>query len=124
MKSELAKHHNNLAQQQRYVRMTDEQLKRRVEMESDRRRRMKDAVIQSYGGKCACCGIPERAFLQLHHVNGNGAAHRKDLGYRCIYMWAKQNFYPPSLQVLCANCHVAKERGEDPCPCVLYRRSI
>jgi hypothetical protein len=75
-------------------------------------RRLRDIVFAAYGGaKCACCGEAEIAFLQIDHVNGDGAEHRRVLKSSSkIYRWLKVNGFPPGFQVLCANCNHAKGR--------------
>ncbi len=73
---------------------------------------MRKNVIEAYGGRCVCCRTTVTKYLQLDHVNNDGAAHRKELtGDRkggSIYVWAQRNDHPPTLQLLCANCHQAK----------------
>jgi len=67
--------------------------------------------IENYGGRCKCCGISNQKYLQLDHVNNDGAVHRKELSGKRggnIYFWAVKNNYPDRLQLLCANCHQAK----------------
>ena len=69
--------------------------------------------IEHYGGKCVCCGEKELKFLVLDHVNNDGAKQRKEMvsknGWR-FYRWLRLNNYPDrfKLQVLCANCNMAK----------------
>jgi hypothetical protein len=60
--------------------------------------------------ECSCCGETTLEFLALDHVNGDGAAHRKEIGRHALstYRWAKKNEYPSTLQVLCHNCNLAK----------------
>lgn len=60
--------------------------------------------------ECTCCGETILEFLGLDHVNGDGASHRKEIGRHSIstYRWARNNGYPPVLQVLCHNCNLAK----------------
>lgn len=81
--------------------------------------KVRQDVIQAYGGQCACCGIQHLIFLQLDHINDDGGQHRKALGVTSGFNFAraliKQGF-PPGLQVLCANCHQAKTQ-KVACPC-------
>ena len=51
-----------------------------------------------------------KEFLQLDHINNDGAAHRKQFGPDLI-KWAYLNACPKGLQVLCANCNWAKRFG-------------
>lgn len=76
------------------------------------RKRIKEQVIQAYGGACACCGIERRVFLALDHVNNDGAVQRREFGARSgwkTYIWAYKNGYPDTLQLLCHNCNTAKQ---------------
>jgi hypothetical protein len=77
-------------------------------------KQLRDDVFAAYGGyHCACCGEPEPVFLEIDHINNDGAAHRKLLkgGGRHLYNWLRTNKYPPGFQVLCANCNRAKRFG-------------
>jgi hypothetical protein len=87
-------------------------------------RRLRLAAIEAYGGKCACCGEDEEAFLVLDHINDDGHQHRASLGYGRMstagagvptYRALRQEGWPEGIvQVLCANCNTAKMRGECP----------
>lgn len=91
---------------------------------SDRRReyhqRIKRECLEMLGGACRCCGQTRLVFLQIDHINGDGAAHRRELtGGRNVatnrmYRWVLDN--PDEArrrcQVLCANCNIAKELEE------------
>lgn len=80
----------------------------------------KRIVIERYGGKCACCGEANLAFLSIDHVNNDGAQHRRNIGHgktsTRIYAWAMKNDYPDSLQVLCMNCNCGKQWNGGVCP--------
>lgn len=80
---------------------------------SGTRLEIKDRAFNAYGGyKCNCCGNAEfKEFMQLDHINNDGAAQRKLHGYRTgdsFYMWLFKHNYPEGIQVLCANCNCAK----------------
>lgn len=69
------------------------------------------AILDAYGGRCACCGEARYEFLALDHVNNDGAHQRRSLGIRGgtkFFRWIEDNNYPDSLQVLCHNCNIAK----------------
>lgn len=70
--------------------------------------------IEQYGGKCKCCKNPNKKYLQLDHIHNDGALHRKTIGKKSLYVWAKNNNFPDILQLLCANCHQAKTTN-NPC---------
>ena len=74
---------------------------------------LRDAVFGHYGEFCACCGNTEQ--LNIDHVNGGGAAHRKEIGTTAgvwFYRWLVANGLPDGFQTLCAPCNVSKSDGE------------
>lgn len=92
---------------------------------------MKADAIAAYGGRCACCGETEAAFLCFDHVNDDGAVHREEIGRgrttdgrrkvgsgSVIIEWLHGNGFPPVVQLLCANCNQAKA-SLGACPHVL-----
>lgn len=76
-------------------------------------------VITAYGGQCACCGELEIDFLVLDHINGGGTQERKRAGKAgggVLYNELRKAGFPQGgIQVLCANCNMAKERNRG-CP--------
>jgi hypothetical protein len=72
-------------------------------------------VFAYYGSVCACCGSAEK--LNIDHINGDGAEHRKALfggqyaGWR-FYLWLISQGFPPGYQTLCAPCNQSKGNGE------------
>lgn len=85
--------------------------------------KVKDQVIQAYGGCiCNCCGETEPLFLSIDHINNDGAAHRKALGGRYagggkkVYDWIVKSGFPDGFQVLCMNCNWGKHRNHGVCP--------
>ena len=83
---------------------------------------IQEAVLNAYGRACSCCGEAEPLFLQLDHVNDNGADHRRKVGTR-MWRWAKDNKFPDSLQLLCCNCNQGKRLNGGICPHVSLRDS-
>jgi hypothetical protein len=82
-------------------------------------------VMGAYGGQvCACCGETEPLFLEIDHINNDGATHRRSLGYDGngkgangqTLQWLKRNGYPAGFQILCANCNKGKARNGGTCP--------
>jgi len=61
-------------------------------------------VLQHYGGKCVCCEETTHEFLEIDHIGGGGAKHRKEVGSHMME-WIIKNDFPDDLQVLCANCN-------------------
>ncbi len=73
-----------------------------------RRKALRQVVMKAYGGKCSCCGETQTEFLSLHHIQGGGKLHRKQLkGTKGVYIYLRANGYPPGYEVLCYNCHMA-----------------
>jgi hypothetical protein len=85
---------------------------------------LKDIVFEAYGGyRCSCCGESTHEFLQLDHVNNDGAEHRKSVfggrktgSGRTLYLWIIRNEFPGIFQVLCANCNWGKRMNNGICP--------
>jgi dCMP deaminase len=84
-----------------------------VDKNQDRCLELRAEVILGYGGQCVCCGESRLEFLQLDHKNDDGKMHRESLfgenraGSSFYREMIKQEF-PDSIQILCANCHLAK----------------
>lgn len=82
-------------------------------IDREKRRELKQEVIDHFGGKCACCGETRLEFLTLDHVNNDGGVHRREtpnsLG-TSLYNRLKANGFQSEyeLQVLCWNCNMAK----------------
>lgn len=69
-------------------------------------------VLAHYGGKCSCCGEFDEIFLNIDHINQEGATHRKSMGSRTwggklLYRWLQKNNYPEGFRVMCFNCNFA-----------------
>lgn len=84
--------------------------------------RLRFAVIFHYGGECKCCGEDGLPFLAMDHINGDGAAHRRELmrasgttsakSGEGFYRWLRDNNFPEGYQVLCHSCNLAKGTGK------------
>lgn len=88
-----------------------EKLQERYRKGSDKRRSIRRQALAHYGGKCACCGETNEAFLAFDHINGGDTRHRGQPDRRksgTIAMWLMRNGYPGGFQVLCHNCNWAK----------------
>jgi hypothetical protein len=83
----------------------DKNRSRQIRARAERRR----IVLQAYGSKCVCCGEMEVDFLEIDHVRNDGAEHRRS-NVGNIDTWAIRHDFPPSLQLLCANCNRSKEK--------------
>ncbi len=74
---------------------------------------IREDVLTNYGGKCVCCGEMNLEFLTIDHIKGGGTQERKRNGEgQNFYHWLIKSNYPKDLglQVLCANCNMAKTR--------------
>jgi hypothetical protein len=76
----------------------------------DYSRKFRIKLLSAYGPICRCCGETIVEFLEIHHVNEDGAAHRRQIGRgpESLYRWAERNGFPDALTVICANCHNAE----------------
>ena len=85
-----------------------------LERNSRRYAVLKDEVFAAYGGYvCVCCGETNREFMNIDHIDGGGAEHRRRLKSRSsasTYRWLKKHDFPPGFRVLCANCDVSRGR--------------
>jgi len=99
----------------------------RDQRNQDRRewyKKLRCQAIAAYGGGCACCGETEYAFMVFDHVAGGGMRERmkeyggvrgRSGGHRFL-LWLRDNSYPDTIQVLCANCNMAKHFNPGGCP--------
>lgn len=80
--------------------------------------RMKLEIIQTYGGRCACCGESHVRFLTIDHMNNDGKSDRKAIshGGATFYRWIKKQGYPTTFQILCWNCNLGKLYNNGVCP--------
>lgn len=79
---------------------------------------MRAKVLSAYGGRCACCGESEPLFLEIDHINNDGAKHRKEIGTsaKALCRWVIKHRFPSGFQLLCANCNQGKKRNGGICP--------
>lgn len=77
----------------------------------EERRALRRAVLDILGGLCACCGETEYVFLDIDHVNDDGAAERRRTN---VATWRLALVEPARFQVLCRNCNWAKFQGGCP----------
>ena len=84
----------------------------------DLRAELKSTVILKYSPSacCQCCGEPDIRFLQVDHIDNDGAQHRKAVAGTSLYQWLRTNHYPPGFQILCASCNIGKSLNNGVCP--------
>lgn len=80
----------------------------------DRKLVLKLEAMEHYGKVCACCQEPREKFLELDHINNDGAEHRQKVGrWRVgvnMFRLLKKLEWPLGFQFLCSNCNMAKSR--------------
>jgi hypothetical protein len=106
---------------QHSLRKLPEGEKRRRKQEA--RRNLKVEALIHYGIRCVCCDEAHFEFLEIDHVNNDGAQHRRDNnihGGEAMFRWFRDNGYPPGFQTLCSNCNQSKSRYGY-CPHSVYR---
>ena len=80
---------------------------------------VKQAVLEGYGGVCACCDEDELLFLSIDHVNNDGSVHRMKIkvsGQLNFYLTIIEDNYPSEYQILCRNCNWGKHANGGVCP--------
>lgn len=84
----------------------------------ERNAALRAEMLAAYGAACACCGERQRLFLDLDHVENDGAEHRREVGNNTQVMvqlraqgWPRGRF-----QLLCCNCNQGKARNGGVCP--------
>lgn len=71
-------------------------------------KKLKQQIIEAYGGKCVCCQENRFEFMSIDHINGNGARERKAgyIGGGKLYTYLKRSAYPKeNYRLLCINCN-------------------
>jgi len=98
---------------------SDPEVARRQANESHRRNqtKLRDALVEAYGGRCACSSCPETnsEFLTLDHINGDGKAHRMTMGSHTYADLRRRGWPKDGYRLLCWNCN-AMTRGGRACP--------
>jgi hypothetical protein len=90
--------------------------------------KVKQDVLDMFGGKCACCGETEPGFLSIDHVFNDGAEERRNgrgggyvIGRRIINKALDKIRY----QLLCYNCNMGKQfSGKGICPHQLKKEVV
>lgn len=83
-----------------------DRIKRSIQSQ-EYRRGIKKTVIDTYGGKCKCCGLDDYyEFLCIDHIGGKKQDGAPRGGW-LFYSWLKKNGFPSGYRVLCHNCNMA-----------------
>ena len=80
--------------------------------------KIKQAVIEKYGGKCNCCGELNIGFLTMDHINTDGAARKKEnVSEVNIFEHLNNKLVDlETYQVLCYNCNCGRYINNGICP--------
>ena len=83
--------------------------------------RIRQQIIEAYGGACQCCGEDEPMFLTIDHVDRDGADERRKnkwaQGGIKLYRYLLSIGCPTDrYQLLCFNCNSGRERNKGICP--------
>ncbi len=78
--------------------------------------KLRDEIIRGYGGRCACCGVDDRDVLNIDHIEGGGTRQYRKMGPEKVYRWLRDNGYPKTLRLLCANCNCGRVATGGACP--------
>lgn len=79
--------------------------------------RVRDQMVEAYGGRCACANCPETnpAFMCLDHVNGDGRVHRLKVGSHTYADLRRRGWPQDGYRLLCWNCNAMTRYGRT-CP--------
>lgn len=94
-----------------YERLRHRTWYRKKHKEAQRRyhRKLKQAAIDAYGGKCECCKERRIEFLEIHPTGGGGRKLRTRLNVH-MSQHLRQTGYPKGkYSIRCANCNSAIE---------------
>jgi DNA-directed RNA polymerase subunit N (RpoN/RPB10) len=97
-----------------------ERYERQKQRVKEHHRKYRAEVLEALGGKCACCGEAEPAFMAIDHANSDGAKQRQeDPGQLNLTCWIRKRMRHKQpldgFRLLCYNCNFATRFG-DPCP--------
>lgn len=86
--------------------------------------KVKQQVMNHYGGKCICCGESKIHFLTLSHPNDDGGKHREEFGSLSVrgginfYVKLRASNYQSKYELIveCYNCNLARKCNYGLCP--------
>lgn len=90
------------------------------EKRKEESKKLKQIVVNHYGGACKCCGINDIRFLSIDHINNDGwkeKEHRKNrMNTFLVYKKLIREGFRSDLQILCYNCNIARQHNGGVCP--------
>lgn len=69
---------------------------------------MRDETLSLLGGRCAECGFADRRALEIDHIEPKSRTGQKQWHQEMRMVRSRPDLY----QILCANCHTIKSKGE------------
>jgi hypothetical protein len=104
-----------------YWKSHPKQYERNKLLKLSRIQKLRELIINHYGGKCACCGESHPEFMTIDHIDGGGNRLRKTKKSHTStkeYYRIFKNGFPSNIQILCMNCNFAKRNwaGHRYCP--------
>lgn len=78
-----------------------------------RDQKVKQQVMDGYGGKCSCCGEDRLPFLTVEHTWHNGKADREAIPSSMWYRYLLRSHLPQNLglTIFCMNCQLATKNS-------------
>lgn len=71
--------------------------------------RLKNEIIEAYGGKCVCCGETTTEFMTIDHAYGRANDQEPRRTGKDLYRWLKKMGFPQDgFQLMCFNCNSAR----------------
>jgi hypothetical protein len=86
-------------------------MKCRIFYVSQNRIRLKQKLVDYFGGSCSICGYNKSIWaLEFHHINPD--EKKFGLGSGCTVSWQKALEETKKCKLVCANCHREIEHSE------------
>jgi hypothetical protein len=69
-------------------------------------KKLKNTILNAYGGCCSICLESQKEFLCITKKNGGGNQERQKMGGADkLYRWIRANDFPTNFRLLCHNCN-------------------
>jgi hypothetical protein len=80
-----------------------------IQVNNSRHTKVRLIVLETYGGRCGCCGESRNEFLAIHHTNGGGSQHRRTNTFPTqILKSIIKDGFPSDYSILCHNCNCSE----------------